>query len=46
MFGSKLSHGTSKKIADVRHHPRKVLKENCVFNKKVPARLRLYFKIR
>ena len=34
-LGSKLSHGTSKKIADVHHHSKKVSKENCVFNPKL-----------
>lgn len=43
---SKLSHGTSQKVADVRHHLRKVSKENFVFNKKAPAKLRLYFMIK
>ena len=33
-LGSKLSHGTSKKFADVRHHLRKVSKEDFVFNLK------------
>ena len=31
-LGSKLSHGTSKKVADVRHHLRKASKESFVFN--------------
>ena len=31
-LGSKLSHGTSKKVADVRHHLRKASKESIVFN--------------
>ena len=31
-LGSKLSHGTSKKVADVRHHLRKASKERLVFN--------------
>ena len=45
-LGSKLSHGTSQKVADVRHHLRKVSKENFVINKKAPAKLRLCFVIR
>ena len=31
-LGSKISHGTSKKVADVRHHLRKASKESFVFN--------------
>ena len=31
-LGSKLSHGTSKKVADVRHHLRKASKESFVYN--------------
>ena len=31
-LGSKLSHGTSKKVADVCHHLRKASKESFVFN--------------
>ena len=34
-LGSKLSHGTSKKVADVRHHLRKASKESFVFNPKL-----------
>jgi hypothetical protein len=45
-LGSKLSHGASTKVADVRHHLRKVSKENFVINKKAPARLRLHFMIK
>ena len=33
--GSKLSHGTSQKVADVRHHLRKASKESFVFNSKL-----------
>ena len=34
-LGSKLSHGTSKKVADVCHHLRKASKESFVFNPKL-----------
>ena len=34
-LGSKLSLGTSKKVADVRHHLRKASKESFVFNPKL-----------
>ena len=33
-LGSIISHGTSSKFADVRTHPRKVSKENFIFNMK------------
>ena len=35
-LGSKLSHGTSSKFADVRTHLRKVFKEDLVFNLQAP----------
>lgn len=34
-LGSKLSHGASTKVADVRHHLRKASKESFVFNPKL-----------
>ena len=34
-LGSKISHGTSKKVADVCHHLRKASKESFVFNPKL-----------
>ena len=47
-LGSKLSHGTSKKIADVRHHLRKASKESFVFNPNLrwqPQRSTVLFQI-
>ena len=41
-LGSKLSHGTSKKFADVRTHLRKVSKD---ISSKEPSRLRRFFSI-
>ena len=40
-LGSKLSHGTSKKVADVCHHLRKASKENFVFDLKLRQRSHL-----
>ena len=47
-LGSKLSHGTSKKVADVRHHLRKASKESFGFNPKLrwqPQRSTVLFQI-
>ena len=41
-LGSKLSHGTSKKFADVRTHLRKVSKD---ISSKEPSRLRRFYSI-
>ena len=44
-LGSKLSHGASTKVADVRHHLRKASKESFVFNPQLRWQSQLLFQI-